>query len=80
MRKCFENATSIHIPQAAILDDKFHLIRHLGETLDKIRKQENACVSGNDFLFHFCHAYIPLGLIVGKGNIKSYINAKTANA
>lgn len=47
MWKPFENAASVHIPQAAILYDKFHIIRHLGEALDKIRKQEYARVSGN---------------------------------
>ena len=47
MWKSCENAASIHIPQAAILIDKFHIIRHLGEAVDKIRKQEYACVSGN---------------------------------
>ncbi len=40
MWKPFRNSTQAHAPQAAILFDKFHVLRHLGETLDKIRKAE----------------------------------------
>lgn len=47
MWKPFENSASINIPQAAILYDKFHIIRHLGEALDIIRKQEYKRLSGN---------------------------------
>src|SRR5258706_12730740 len=32
--------TLARAPQAAILFDKFHIIRHLGEALDKVRKSE----------------------------------------
>ena len=35
-------------PQAAILFDKFHIMRHLGEALDKVRKSEYARLSGKD--------------------------------
>jgi transposase len=38
-------------PQAAILYDKFHVIRHLGEAIDKVRKQEYARLSGADRRF-----------------------------
>lgn len=37
-----------HAPQAAILFDKFHVMRHLGEALDKVRKAEYARLSGKD--------------------------------
>ena len=40
MWKPFRNATRAHAPQAAILFDKFHIMRHLGEALDKVRKSE----------------------------------------
>jgi transposase len=40
MWKPFRNSICNKAPQAAILFDKFHIIRHLGEALDKIRKQE----------------------------------------
>ena len=48
MWKPFRNATEAAVPQAAILFDKFHIMRHLGEALDKVRKQEYARLSGKD--------------------------------
>ena len=48
MWKPFRLATHAHAPQAAILFDKFHIMRHLGEALDKVRKQEYARLSGKD--------------------------------
>jgi transposase len=46
MWKPFRNSTQSHAPQAAILFDKFHILRHLGEALDKVRKAEYARVTG----------------------------------
>jgi transposase len=46
MWKPFRNSTKAHTPQAAILFDKFHVLRHLGEALDKVRKAEYARVTG----------------------------------
>ena len=40
MGKPFRLATAAHAPQAAILFDKFHIMRHLGEALDAVRKAE----------------------------------------
>jgi transposase len=51
MWKPFRNATQAHAPQAAILFDKFHVMRHLGEALDKVRKSEYARLSGRDRRF-----------------------------
>ena len=48
MWKPFRNATVARAPQAAILFDKFHIMRHLGEALDKVRKTEYARLSGKD--------------------------------
>jgi transposase len=48
MWKPFRNATIARAPQAAILFDKFHIMRHLGEALDKVRKSEYARLSGKD--------------------------------
>lgn len=44
MWKAFENSTrkAGHAPQASILFDKFHILRQLGEALDKGRKSEYA--------------------------------------
>ena len=48
MWKPFRLATQAHAPQAAILFDKFHIMRHLGEALDMVRKREYARLSGRD--------------------------------
>lgn len=48
MWKPFRNATQVHAPQAAILFDKFHIMRHLGEALDQVRKTEYARLKGKD--------------------------------
>jgi len=48
MWKPFRNATIAHAPKAAILFDKFHVMRHLGEALDAVRKSEYARLSGKD--------------------------------
>lgn len=38
-------------PQATILYDKFHILMHLGEAMDKVRKREYTRVSGADRRF-----------------------------
>ena len=48
MWKPFRNVTTARAPQAAILFDKFHIMRHLGEALDRVRKSEYARLSGKD--------------------------------
>jgi transposase len=48
MWKPFRVATAAHAPKAAILFDKFHVMRHLGEALDTVRKSEYARLSGRD--------------------------------
>jgi len=40
MWKPFRLATAAHAPQAAVLFDKFHIMRHLGDALDEVRKSE----------------------------------------
>jgi len=51
MWKPFRNVTKDKAPQAAILFDKFHIVRHLGDALDKVRKAEYARLSGKDRRF-----------------------------
>ena len=46
MWKPFRTVANERAPQAAILFDKFHVMRHLGEALDKVRKSEYARLSG----------------------------------
>ena len=40
MWKAFRKATVAHAPQAAILYDKFHVLRQLNDAMDKVRKAE----------------------------------------
>ena len=51
MWKPFENSATCNIPDAAILYDKFHVMRHLGEALDQVRKSEYARLSGRNRRF-----------------------------
>ena len=48
MWKPFRLATRAHAPKSAILFDKFHIMRHLGEALDTVRKSEYAWLAGRD--------------------------------
>ena len=51
MWKPFRTSTHQHAPQAAVLFDKFHVMKHLGEALDKIRKAEYARLEGKQRRF-----------------------------
>jgi transposase len=53
MWKAFRNSTlrAGNAPQAAIRYDKFHVLKHLGEAMDKVRKREYARLSGEDRRF-----------------------------
>ena len=51
MWKPFRNTATARAPQAAILFDKFHIMRHLGNALDTVRKAEYARLSGRDRRF-----------------------------
>jgi transposase len=53
MWKAFRGSTlkPENAPQAAILYDKFHVIRHLGKALDTVRKSECYRVTGKDRRF-----------------------------
>ena len=46
MWKPFRHVTNTQAPQAAILFDKFHVLRHLNEALDQVRKTEYARLGG----------------------------------
>ena len=48
MWKPFRTVTTTRAPQAAILFDKFHVVKHLNEALDKVRKEEYARLSGQN--------------------------------
>ena len=66
MWKAFRNSTlkPEHAPQAAILFDKFHVLRHLGEALDTVRKAEYCPSDGQGSAVHQgpeVHAAVALG-------------------
>ena len=46
MWKPFRNATRDRAPQAAIVFDKFHIISHLNDALDEVRRREYKRLSG----------------------------------
>lgn len=46
MWKAFENSTRRNAPEAKILFDKFHVLRHLGDALDQVRKSEYKRLTG----------------------------------
>ena len=50
MWKAFRHSTRKpeHAPHAAILFDKFHVLRHLGEALNQVRKAEYCRLTGKD--------------------------------
>jgi transposase len=53
MWQAFRNSTlkEGNAPQATILYDKFHILKHLGEAMDQVRKREYARLSGADRRF-----------------------------
>ena len=51
MWKAFRISANKNAPQAAILFDKFHVLRHLGEALDAVRKQEYKRLDGKQRVF-----------------------------
>jgi transposase len=80
MWKPFENAATVHIPQAAIFYDKFHVMKHLGEALDKVRKSEYARVSGKDRSFIKGQKYTLLShrenlTLTGRQSLKALLKA-----
>ena len=48
MWKAFRNSTTRNAPGAKILFDKFHVLRHLSDALDTVRKHEYARLTGRD--------------------------------
>jgi transposase len=48
MWKPFRKVTVQHVPHARIIFDKFHIIRHLSDALDQVRRQEYKRVSDKE--------------------------------
>ena len=51
MWKAFHNSTTRNAPQANIIFDKFHIISHLGEALDEVRRSEYRRLTGKSRSF-----------------------------
>ncbi len=60
MWKPFRNSTLRHAPQAAILFDKFHIVKHLSDALDAVRRSEYKRVTGDDRSFIKGQRYVLL--------------------
>lgn len=66
MWKPFRLATAKAAPQAAVLFDKFHVMRHLGKALDAVRKAEYARLRGRDRRFIKGRKYL---LLAGRDSL-----------
>ncbi len=51
MWKPFRNSLKKNAPKANIIYDKFHIMKHLGEAMDKVRKHEQARMTEKDRRF-----------------------------
>jgi transposase len=80
MWRPFRTVTAEKAPKAAILFDKFHIMRHLGEALDKVRTSEYASLSGRERRFIKGQKYTLLSRrenlsLSGKQALKTLLNA-----
>jgi len=80
MWKPFRNVTVRRAPQAAILFDKFHIMRHLNDALDKVRKAEYARLSGKDRRYIKGQKYVLLSnhenlTLAGRKSLKTLLAA-----
>jgi len=48
MWKAFRNSVNHHAPSAKIIFDKFHIMRHLSDAMDEVRRSEYRRVSGKE--------------------------------
>ena len=51
MWKPFRNSLARNAPQARVIFDKFHIMRHLGDALDEVRRSEYRRLAGKDRAF-----------------------------
>src|SRR5205085_216281 len=51
MWRPFRNSLARNAPQARVVFDKFHVLRHLGDALDEVRRSEYRRLAGNDRAF-----------------------------
>ena len=80
MWNAFTKSTRHNAPGAAIVYDKFHVMRHLGDALDTVRKMEYARLSGKDRSYIKGQKYTLLSnrqnlTLDGKKALKKLLNA-----
>lgn len=80
MWKAFGASTTENAPQADILFDKFHVLRHLGEAIDKVRKAQYSRLSGKSRQFIKGQKYTLLShrrnlTSSGRASLKALLNA-----
>ena len=80
MWKPFRKATEKSAPRAAILFDKFHIMRHLGDALDQVRKAEYRRLNGEQRKYIKGHKYHLLSRwenldLEGRAGLKKLLSA-----
>ena len=48
MLPAYANAAAKHLPNAELVHDRFHVAKHLGEAVDKVRRAENKALIAAD--------------------------------
>ena len=80
MWKAFRTSTKRNAPAADILFDKFHVLRHLGDAIDKVRKSEYKRLSGKERQFVKGQKYTLLShrrnlTSTGRASLKALLSA-----
>lgn len=80
MWKPFEKSAKKNIPQASILYDKFHVMGHLSDALDEIRKKEYIRLSGKNRKYIKGQKYVLLSnrenlTLKGKASLRKLLSA-----
>jgi len=80
MWKAFHNSTTRNAPAARIIFDKFHIISHLANALDEVRRSEYRRLSGKDRTFIKGQRYTLLSnpenlSLDGRRSLKKLLNA-----
>jgi transposase len=76
----FQNSTNKNAPNADIIFDKFHILRHLSEAMDKVRREEYRRVSGKERSFIKGQRYTLLAhqknlTLEGRQSLKTLLSA-----
>ena len=80
MWKPFRNSLKRNAPQARVIFDKFHIMRHLGDALDEVRRSEYRRLAGKDRTFIKGQRYTLLShrenlTLEGRQSLRKLLNA-----